>query len=317
MAIEQSPTFNGEVRLDHLSVLDIKGENAEKFLQGQTSAQVSLANGTFAPLTCFCTPKGRIIANGQLFRVAEHHYRLLVSTTLAEKLATHLRKFAVFYRAELSVNTDIALVGAGLGQALKRAEALGLELPASGYLHSGDEKASVLRLPFEERYLFCIEENVPAIDTALENAWRLADIRSGIAWLDVVQEDHFLPQMINWEALGGISFKKGCYTGQEVVARAHFRGQVKKRLVRASLNTHALPAATETLVSDEGKSLGEVVSSAFGDQGHVELLVVVATKAIDEPLPLYLNDQPVTLESLPYAVERLDPEQLSASLMAT
>ncbi|WP_447957979.1 CAF17-like 4Fe-4S cluster assembly/insertion protein YgfZ [Vreelandella sp. EE7] len=317
MATEQSPSFKGDVRLDHLAALDIKGANAEKFLQGQTSAQVSLANGHFAPLTCFCTPKGRIIANGQLLRVAEHHFRLLVSESLVEKLAEHLKKFAVFYQAELGVNTGLTLVGAGPEKARQRAEKAGLALPESAYLHTGDEKASILRLPGEERYVLGLQDDeseAPA-DETLQNAWQLADIRSGLAWLTEAQEDHFLPQMINWEALGGISFKKGCYTGQEVVARAHFRGQVKKRLVRASLESDVLPGVTDSLTDENGKSLGEVMNSAFSGQHQVALLAVVATKAIETPLALSWSDKPVTLEELPYPVERLDPEQLSASLM--
>src|SRR5690606_16448087 len=73
------------------------------------------------------------------------------------------------------------------------------------------------------------------------SVWRLHDIQAGLAWLTGAHYDALLPQMINWEALGGVSFKKGCYTGQEVVARAHFRGQVKKRLVRAQLEGEHLP----------------------------------------------------------------------------
>ncbi|WP_447556527.1 CAF17-like 4Fe-4S cluster assembly/insertion protein YgfZ [Vreelandella sp. EE22] len=320
MVTEQSTSFYGEVSLDHLSVLDIRGADVEKFLQGQTSAQVSLANGVFAPLTCFCTPKGRIIANGQLFRVVDNHFRLLISSTLAGNLATHLKKFAVFYRAELSVETGLALIGAGPEQASAKARSLGLTLPGNAYLQDGDEKACVLRLPGEERYLFCLEAAQPEAsdtDETQRNAWQLADIQSGLAWLTDAQTDHFLPQMINWEALGGISFKKGCYTGQEVVARAHFRGQVKKRLVRAHLMSDTLPKVGQSLTDENTKGLGEVVNSAFSDEQQVALLAVVATKVMDTPQALFLEGQPVTLEEVPYPVERLDPEKLSASLVAS
>lgn len=88
--------MNGCVRLPHLAALDVKGADAEKFLQGQTSAQVSLANGFFAPLTCFCTPKGRMLANAQLLKISNDHYRLLLSTSLIDMLASHLAKFAAF-----------------------------------------------------------------------------------------------------------------------------------------------------------------------------------------------------------------------------
>ncbi len=100
--------------------------------------------------------------------------------------------------------------------------------------HRNDEHTCALRYPGESpRWLLCFDQAELSAGATIEddelsrNAWQLEDIRSGLAWLTDAQQDHFLPQMLNWEALGGISFKKGCYTGQEVVARAHFRGQVK------------------------------------------------------------------------------------------
>ncbi|MCB8889881.1 YgfZ/GcvT domain-containing protein [Vreelandella malpeensis] len=314
MATDVTPLPSGETRLDLLSALDIKGTGADKFLQGQTSAQVNLADGRFAPLTCFCTPKGRIIANGQLIKVADDHYRLLLSATLVEGLAAHLGKFAAFYRVELDV-MEGAVIGASPTAAKARAEALGLALPPNPYLHASDANGNVvLRLPGDERYLFCEREADATSDPALDNAWQLADIRAGLVWLTDAQQDHFLPQMINWEALGGISFKKGCYTGQEVVARAHFRGQVKKRLARAVMTSDDLPDIGETLTDDQGKNLGEVVSSAFAAEGQVELLAVMATKVLETPQPLHLGERLVTLESLPYPIERLDPEKLALEL---
>ena len=146
------------------------------------------------------------------------------------------------------------------------------------------------------------------------NAWQLEDIRSGLAWLTDAQQDHFLPQMLNWEALGGISFKKGCYTGQEVVARAHFRGQVKKRLMHISVEAQALPEVGASLANGDDKAVGEVVVSAFNEQGGVELLAVMSTKAVEETMPVFLAGAPATLLPLPYTIERVDPEQLAVGL---
>ncbi|HSP57414.1 MAG TPA: folate-binding protein, partial [Halomonas sp.] len=97
--------------LAHLGVLDVVGRDAETFLQGQTSAQVTLANGDFAPLTCFCSPKGRMLANAQLWRVAKDHYRMLMHTSLVKPLAEHLGKFAAFYKVSLDIRDDLALLG--------------------------------------------------------------------------------------------------------------------------------------------------------------------------------------------------------------
>ncbi|PRY65649.1 hypothetical protein B0H98_102173 [Vreelandella songnenensis] len=312
-----STTITGNLRLGHLAALDVKGADAEKFLQGQTSAQVSLANGEFAPLTCFCTPKGRMLANGQLLRVGDGHFRLILSASLADTLATHLKKFAAFYKAELLLDTGIELIGASAdAQAL--ATSLELALPQQPFAQYSNARASVIRLPGSvPRWMFCAPAGITTTaEDAQQAAWALEDIRSGLAWLTEAQQDHFLPQMLNWEALGGISFKKGCYTGQEVVARAHFRGQVKKRLVRAELVTRQQPAVGASLMTEQDKSMGEVVASTRRDTESIELLAVLNTRVVDEALPLYWEGSPLTLLPLPYSIERVDPEQLAASLKA-
>lgn len=313
----------GSVRLTHLAALDVKGADAEKFLQGQTSAQVSLANGNFAPLTCFCTPKGRMLANAQLLRLNDEHFRLLLSTTLLDDLASHLKKFAAFYRAELIPLSDLILIGAR-DEAQSLADQLALQLPEQVGTHTNSAQAFALRCHGETpRWLLCCDNSTPpgaeaAIkeDETSRNAWQLEDIRSGLAWLTDAQQDHFLPQMLNWEALGGISFKKGCYTGQEVVARAHFRGQVKKRLMRISVEAASLPEVGASVVNGDEKTVGEVVVSAFDEQGGVELLAVMSTKIAEEATPLYVAGAPATLLTLPYAIERVDPEQLAISINA-
>lgn len=315
----RNATF-GSVRLSHLAALDVKGADAEKFLQGQTSAQVSLADGRFAPLTCFCTPKGRMLTNAQLLRLGDEHFRLLLSATLLDSLASHLKKFAAFYRAELIALPELSFIGAS-EEAQALADAFELALPKQVGTHTSADQTCVLRCPGETpRWLLCFDrasQNALTSvkdDEAGRNAWQLADIRSGLAWLTDAQQDHFLPQMLNWEALGGISFKKGCYTGQEVVARAHFRGQVKKRLMRASVETTALPEVGASLVNSDDKSVGEVVISAFNEQGCVELLAVMSTKVSEQVTSLFLAGAPATLLPLPYPIERVDPEQLAISL---
>ncbi|MBS3667909.1 YgfZ/GcvT domain-containing protein [Vreelandella boliviensis] len=310
----------GSVRLNHLAALDVKGADAEKFLQGQTSAQVSLADGRFAPLTCFCTPKGRMLANAQLVRLGDEHFRLILSVTLLDSLASHLKKFAAFYKTELVSRPDLTVIGASDG-ASSLADQLGLALPDKVGTHTHNAEACVVRYPGETpRWLLCFENDTnidmasTQDDQADLNAWQLEDIRSGLAWLTDAQQEHFLPQMLNWEALGGISFKKGCYTGQEVVARAHFRGQVKKRLMRLRVESASLPEVGASVVNGDDKGVGEVVVSAFNHQGGVEVLAVISTKVAEETIQLYLAGAPAILLPLPYTIERVDPEQLAVSL---
>ncbi|MEQ6917520.1 YgfZ/GcvT domain-containing protein [Halomonas aquatica] len=305
--------------LAHLGVLDVEGPDAERFLQGQTSAQVSLADGTFAPLTCFCTPKGRVLANAQLMRVAPAHYRLVMHASLVSSLAEHLKKFAAFYKVELKVRDDLALLGLIGREASALAEVRFDHTAPRPWHQAGDEQIQLLAHPGPRPRLLVslpvdrvegdwqwLREHATPVDNAV---WQLHDIQAGLAWLDADQRDTYLPQMINWEALGGISFKKGCYTGQEVVARAHFRGQVKKRLVRAQLDGGLLPEPGSAIEDAEDKRLGEVLCAELDAYGEAEVLAVMSTR--EPALPLRCAGQKLKLLKLPYPVERLDPEALA------
>ena len=305
--------------LAHLGILDVAGEDAERFLQGQTSAQVALADGAFAPLTCFCTPKGRVLANAQLWRVAPDHYRLLMHHSLVPSLNDHLKKFAAFYKVTLTPRDDLALIGLIGREVPAVAEALLDVMPPAAWHQANQDDLQVLAHPGPRpRLLACLPvERAPAIWETLaaqaspvDNAvWRLHDIQAGLAWLEAAQQDTYLPQMLNWEALGGISFKKGCYTGQEVVARAHFRGQVKKRLVRGQLDGGLIPEAGSAVEDAEDRRLGEVLCAELDAYGEAEVLAVMSTR--EPSLPLRVAGQKLKQLQLPYPLERLDPESLA------
>ncbi len=305
--------------LAHLGVLEVGGADAARFLQGQASAQVDLADGDFAPLTCFCSAKGRMLANAQLLRRSEHSYWLILSRDLVTPLAEHLGKFAPFYKTSLTPRDDIALLGLIGQEAPALAEArLDIVPPATWHQvvhddllvlrHPGPRPRLLLALP--EARLAETWRGLSAQALPVGNAiWRLHDIQAGLAWIRAEQADAYLPQMVNWEALGGISFKKGCYTGQEVVARAHFRGQVKKRLVRAQLEGDKLPAAGSAVEDAAGKAMGDVLSAELDAYGQAEILAVLSTK--EDPGPLTVEGQALKRLKLPYAIERLDPESLA------
>jgi tRNA-modifying protein YgfZ len=306
--------------LVHLGALDVTGPDAERFLQGQASAHVALANGDLAPLTVFCTPKGRMLANAQLLRIAEGHYRLLMHRGLAHSLAEHLGKFAAFYKAELRVRDDLALIGLIGREAPALAEVrLDIEPPAVWH-QAGDAEVQLLAHPGPRpRLLAClpVEQATTLWPRLLEQAapvgnavWILQDIQAGLAWLTPAHRDALLPQMVNWEALGGISFKKGCYTGQEVVARAHFRGQVKRRLVRAQLEGNVLPSLASPVEDEAGKAVGEVIAAELDAYDQAEILAVLSTK--EDLGPLHVAGQAFKQLKLPYPIERLDPESLAA-----
>ncbi|WP_106478234.1 CAF17-like 4Fe-4S cluster assembly/insertion protein YgfZ [Phytohalomonas tamaricis] len=315
-----SETDTALIPLVHLAIIEIEGPDSEKFLQGQTSAQVTQANGHVAPPTAFCTPKGRMIANAQLMRVDTERYWLLLDASVAETLRAHLAKYAVFYKTELRLRQDLAIVGLS-GQNTTTALKAYSAVPSHDWTMTLHEEMVVTRHPGEpSRFVMIadVQTMIARWDTVTtvaklnsNDVWKLLDIRAGLAWVSEAQREAFLPQMLNWEALGGISFKKGCYTGQEVVARAHYRGQVKKRLMRfGSKDIDDMPIGNEAALTDAtGKSLGDVVLAAPVQESGIEFLAVVTQKDV---MPEFrLNDMPVELLPLPYPLERLDPESFA------
>ncbi|WNK18946.1 folate-binding protein [Halomonas piscis] len=327
MTTHASPvTLSATATLEHLAALDIRGDDAEGFLQGQTSAQVNLADGHFAALTCFCTPKGRMLASGQLARMGEGHYRLIVHASLIEPLMAHLKKFAPFYKVSLDA-ADAVLLGASRRDAETLADTFGLALPTTAWQQSQADSDAAIAVCYPEesgansngwRWLFILPAaEAEKLDCRGDAArWQLADVRRGLVWLDADQQDSYLPQMLNWEALGGISFKKGCYTGQEVVARAHFRGQVKKRLSLGYLDAATPPANGAGVTTDEGKNIGEVVASAPAENDQTAVLAVLNTRPLEKEPALAIEDATLTLAELPYAIERVDPEDLASGVTA-
>lgn len=306
---------NAIAPLSHLGVLECDGPDAARFLQGQTSANVDHANGAFAPLTTFCTPKGRMLANAELLKVAEERYWLLLDASLVGPLATQLGKYAPFYKTTLRQRDDLVMLGV-IGEP---SSLVGIgELPGlDWHMNQRDDIVSVRHPGSRIRFIVIAPETraISAWDMLAEDAdatgndlWQRADIDAGVAWLTADHSDAFLPQMINWEALGGISFRKGCYTGQEVVARAHFRGQVKKRLQIAALQGSAVPAIGDEIRDAEGKRVGEIFQATISDDGaHCDALAILNTSQNDES-ELFVGERRLSLRQLPYPLERLDPE---------
>lgn len=326
---EQPMTEEGDgaalMSLSHFAVLEIEGPDSDRFLQGQASASTQHASERVAPPTVFCTPKGRAIANAQLIRINDERYWLLLDRRLAPALRTHLAKYAPFYKTELRQREDLAIVGVAGAQA---DALLGRQYPtlpetAWGvrFPHASDGPV-IVRHPGTASRLIMIGPAAgmiapcralmasPAASLAPETLWRLLDIRAGLLWLGEGQDESWLPQMFNWEALAGISFKKGCYTGQEVVARAHYRGQVKKRLMHFTLEGDGVPeSGAEVVDADRGKALGEVMTAAPAESGRVELLAIVTQR--DEMPALTVDGRALHPAPLPYALERVDPETLT------
>ena len=275
------------VVLDDLRIVAITGSDRALFLQGQLTQDVAAAHADATVLAGWADAKGRLLFAGYLFSTrtpGEDALALLVPAELADTLLKRLRMYVLRAQAQVSL-LDLPIVGL-----------LGTPVPAAS--------GQAVRIQGEDGRQLLLG---PAADAARSSAaasprsdWQLADIRAGIPTIAATTTGEFVPQMVNLDLLGGISFTKGCYTGQEIVARMKYLGRVKRRMLRFS--AAAVPPAAGAALYAERGAVGQVVSSAPTETGCEFLAVIVLD---DLPGPFYLDEartQPVRRLELPYDV---------------
>lgn len=211
---------------------------------------------------------------------------------LADDIISHLRKYLMLFRGttmELVQETSIVgILGYELAEKLAETAMGSLREPGdSCVLRDGilvkTQSTAEGTARFEFWHTRGGEITLPASDRMSVADWQASEIASGVASLTAATQESFVPQMLNWQHVGGVHFKKGCYTGQEVIARMHFLGQLKKSLFRfRAEEAKELPAPGSALFAGE-RSVGEVVNSIRYRNGSMELLAVVRHDAADTP----------------------------------
>ncbi|MBD9484834.1 folate-binding protein YgfZ [Pseudomonas sp. PDM14] len=297
--------------LTHESLLAVRGADAAKFLQGQLTCNLNYLNEGTSSLGARCTPKGRMLSS---FRVVVEGdgFLLAMASELIEAQLAELKKYAAFSKSTLSDET-VRWVRFGLSDGDGVLVSLGLDLPAGTDSVTRAHGLIALRLADGRAELWAPAEQADTLHARLAaqlreaplNDWLLAQVRAGIGQVFGATREQLIPQMINLPALGGVSFKKGCYTGQEIVARMQYLGKLKRRLYRLSLSSAELPAIGSQLFSPvHGSSVGEVVLAAQ-DQEQIEVLAVLQEDAVnDGRIALGAVDGvPLSLLTLPYAID--------------
>jgi len=221
---------SGIARLEHLGVIEASGEDAIRFLNGQLSNDLNQLSPSLARLAAFCSAKGRMQASFVAIKRDNGDVLLVCSADLLAPTLKRLSMFVMRAKAKLrDASADFAVYGL-LGQSTTALDA-GATAPWSA-ANTGD--ASVVQLyPAQglARQLWIAPANTPApAGAALAQAdWQSSEVLSGVATVSAAVVEALVPQMLNFESVGGVSFKKGCYPGQEVVARSQFRGTLKRR----------------------------------------------------------------------------------------
>ena len=300
------------VELDDLGAVRVKGADAARFLQGQLSNDLGRVSAERSALAGLHNPQGRTIALLRIVHLAADDLLALLPRELAASVAARLSKYVL--RAKVAVTDDsqswriTGLIACGLSRtqpAFAKASAGGPALLADYPAAAGDQRR------LDGRIVICVGEQparwllITPADTSSSGpaapesdplrhsvavgreAWRQLDIISGLPQVYGATSEQFVAQMLNLDVIGAIAFDKGCYTGQEVIARAHYRGRVKRRLQRfRSRGRLDLKAGDNGELSD-GRAFTVVEAVRLGD-GRCEFLAVA-------PLPTTEPDSSATI----------------------
>lgn len=291
-------------------LLAVTGPDAEKFLQGQLTCDVAATNAALSTPGAFCTPKGRMVCSFQLARPEPERVLLRMRADLLDTASATLQKYIVFSKAKLERLDDTIVIGLrGPNTRTMVQEFIGAT-PGEKHgtiVHNDsiviqrDDEGEWFELwaPLVDAQKFwsCYRERGTAMGSRY---WRWLNIRAGEAEVCAATAEMFIPQMLNYHITGAVNFKKGCYTGQEIVARAYYRGQVKRHLIRATLAAAApLPGAA---VEDEAqRSIGNVVDSVQIDDLRSEVLAVSGAEENTDK-PLSIGGTALQPLALPYAI---------------
>jgi folate-binding protein YgfZ len=270
-------------------VLSLTGPDALSFLQGQTTSNFIDLSYPARVFGAFCDVKGRVLADFLAVVIDSETVLLRVSADLCDWLTNHLGKYLQFSRASLMITDYLVLGVLKNGVQTNKQPTEEAEQCAPGWLlHKTLETAElIVTTPAE------LEQRPAALVTAGENLplWRLAMVKEAEVRIRAATSGKYLPQDVNYDLSGWVAFDKGCYTGQEIIARLHWRGQPKRRLYIGLTDAEASIGATLSLGID-GPSRGSVVATAPDEDGT--LILAEATEEISQGA-LYIegSDKPL------------------------
>jgi folate-binding protein YgfZ len=307
--LEKITAKNNCVDLTDLGLIQISGKNSKQFLQGQLTCDVEEVNEQQSRLGAHCDAKGRILAVFRLFFYQDNYYFLLPSSIIPHLLSS-LQKYAVFSKVSLSdVSKDwqkIGLFGSNLPAWLQEqhltTEQNGLIAYESilNLSAPGSILRSILIAPNVKSLAFILK----TFDPHSLNDWHLLDILAGIPTIYPETSGQFTPHQLNLPSIGGVSFNKGCYIGQEIIARTHYLGKSKSRLFRVSFQSNSPPIpGTPLFEKDEPSAKGAVIISAKEGIRDCQALVCLQTLAISHTITLgNLEGPSLNLLELPYSI---------------
>jgi folate-binding protein YgfZ len=253
--------------LPQLAVLRLTGPDRVALLQGQASNDATRVGPTAAQLTSFSDPKGRCHAVAVLAARAEEHL-LITEASVADALCKRLAMYILRSKVRIEVATDLAVLGQAAGS-------------GSDWAAAEHDDALAIRVPGARELLVATMTRAAGLPDG-SGPWQRDDVAAGLAWISAATAGHFVPLWLGLERFGAIDFRKGCYTGQEIVARSHYLGKVKQALHRATAPAAVAPGTTVRDAS--GADAGGIVTAVACDDGRHAVLAVLRSERAGQVL---------------------------------
>ena len=251
------------------ALLRVSGPDAVKFLQGQCTCDLNQLTDGELLLGAHCTHKGRMNSSFVIAPLASDAIGLQIHSSITEHAFTSLKKYIVFSKAEIAVADDIGSVYLAGPEAEKILRKLDLFPPSAGrFFQAGritllQHAENQFEIWAPEETLLDVCQSAPVLAT--ENQVDLLGVRRGIGEIRAETVEEFIPQDLNFQFTGGVSFSKGCYTGQEIIARMHYKGKIKKHMYRGVADVPGLPVPATAIVDSAGKNAGKIVFAAHNE----------------------------------------------------
>ncbi|AJY20431.1 aminomethyltransferase folate-binding domain protein [Burkholderia ambifaria AMMD] len=303
--------------LPQFGVIDVAGDDAATFLHSQLTNDIEHLDAASARLSGYCSAKGRLLASFLAWR-AGHGVQLLVSKDVQAAVQKRLSMFVLRAKAKLTDASDTLAVVGFAGDVREALSGIFDALPDGMHVKVDGPAGALIRVPDaagRKRYLWigpraevdarlaALGGKLPVVSPAV---WDWLDVRAGEPRITQPAVEQFVPQMVNFDVIGAVNFRKGCYPGQEVVARSQYRGTIKRRTALAHVagETDTVHAGVELFHSDDpGQPCGMIVNAAAAPAGGVDALVEIKLAALDSgTVHLGAADGPtLAFDALPYA----------------
>ena len=298
--------------LTQYGLIRFSGDDAQPFLHNQLTCDVAALARDRSTYGAYCTPKGRMLASFLLWR-AEQDYFMQLPASLREPIQKQLSRFILRSKVKVAdVTSENALIGVGGKDAAALVQRAAGAAPGSDCEVARAGAATVIRLPGDRLQIVVPHGDAPRVldilaagATAITPAsWERLDILAGIPTVLPATQEAFVPQMVNLDLIGGVSFEKGCYPGQEIVARMHYRGTLKQRMYLANITGPDRPQPGDKLYSPAfgEQASGTIVNAAPSPDGGFDTLSVIQIASADQGDVRWKSPSGAALKflSLPY-----------------